>query len=51
MKLIEDRKDKEESVVEILLKNLNPELACEIEECWIDPDSISIGHLLGKGNF
>ncbi len=32
------------------LKNLKPDLACEIKQCWIEPGDINIGHLLGKGN-
>ena len=39
----------DETSLEILLKNTNPDLACEIEECWIEQDTITIGKLLGKG--
>ncbi len=40
-----------ESALEIMLTNVNPNLACEIKECWIDPDRFSIGNMVGRGKF
>ncbi len=39
------------SVLEIMLTNVNPNLACEIKDCWIDPDLFSIGNMIGRGKF
>ena len=38
-----------ETPLNFLLKNLNPGLACEIKECWIEPNSFAIDTFLGKG--
>ena len=35
--------------LEILLKNLTPDLACEIKNFWIEPGTFQLEHLLGKG--
>ena len=35
--------------LEILLKNLTPDLACEMKNFWIDPGTFQLEHLLGKG--
>ena len=40
-----------ESVLELLLKNLDPNLACEIKDCWINPEKFTVDHLLGKGMY
>ena len=32
----------EESPLELLLKNLNPNLGCDIKDCWIDPNNLNI---------
>ena len=39
----------EESPLDLLLKNLNPHLGCDIKDSWIDPNCLSIEHLLGRG--
>lgn len=38
-----------ESELEILVKNLEPKLASEIKQCFIEPDGIEIEELLGRG--
>ena len=45
-KTIEIKKD---SPLEIFLRNINPNLACEIRQCWIEPEAFSIEKFLGKG--
>ena len=40
----------EQSPLEILLKNLEPDVACEVKTCWIDPRNISFENILGTGN-
>ena len=32
-----------------LTKNLNKELAVEVENCWINPEKITTGNVLGNG--
>ena len=32
-----------------LIKNLNKELAVEVENCWINPEKITTGNVLGNG--
>ena len=32
-----------------LTKNLNKELAAEVENCWINPEKITTGNVLGNG--
>ena len=41
---------KEESTLDKFLKGLPPDLACEVKQCWIEPEDITLGNLLGKGN-
>ena len=48
MQMIE-KEEEEESHREILLRNVSPDLACEIRQCWIDPDCVATGSLLGRG--
>ena len=38
-----------QSNLEILLKNLTPDLSCEIKNCWVGPGRFQLEHLLGKG--
>ena len=45
----EPGEETEKYSLKMLLKNVNPNLACEIKECWIDPDAISLGNFLGRG--
>ena len=33
----------------MFLKNLNPGLASEIKECWVDPNTFSVEHMIGQG--
>ena len=41
---------KEDSPLELLFRNISPNLACEIKQCWIDPETLTLGTFLGKGN-
>ena len=49
----EDLFNREEnmSMLDILTKNLDPDLAQQVKECWIDPNNISVNNLLGHGKF
>ena len=40
---------KEESPLEILLRNINPNLACEIRQCWVETENFTIENYMGKG--
>ena len=42
---------KRETPINFLLKNLSPHLACEIKECWIEPNSFAIDTLLDRGTW
>ena len=35
--------------LKILLTNLTPDLACDIKNFWIEPETFQLEHLLGKG--
>ena len=48
-KMNENVNIKEESPLEILLRNINPSLACEIRQCWIETESFTVENYLGKG--
>ena len=39
----------EESILDILLKNLDSSFACEIRKLWIDPSAFTVENFLGKG--
>ena len=41
----------EESALDIFTSNLSPILAYEVQQCWIDPQIIRIGNLLGHGEY
>ena len=48
-KHLENMRPTAETPLNLLLKNLSPDLACEIKECWIEPNSFSIDTFLGRG--
>lgn len=39
----------DKSELNYLLSKLNEDLGKQVEECWIDPINLRIGHLLGNG--
>ncbi len=39
------------SILEAFLSNVNKDLACEIKECWIDPQAFSAETIVGRGKF
>lgn len=47
----EDTRTEEDSVssLEVLLTNVNPNLACEIKDCWVDPDLFTVESMIGRG--
>ena len=48
-KHLENARPATETSLNLLLKNLSPDLACKIKECWIEPNSFSIDTFLGRG--
>ena len=40
-----------DSALDMLTSNLNPIIAYEVQQCWIDPKAIRIGNLLGHGEY
>ncbi len=41
--------EKEDSVKESFMKNINPNTTIEVRKCWVGPDMLDIGELLGRG--
>ena len=37
------------TVLDILTKNLDPDLIRQVKESWVDPKSLCVQHLLGNG--
>ena len=40
---------KEDSPLEVFLRNINPDVACEIKQCWVEPENFTADSFLGKG--
>lgn len=47
---VNEVKQEEETILEILSHNLDPDMANKVKECWIDQNSFTTEHLLGKGD-
>ena len=46
---VSSNENKEDSLLEIFLKNLNPDVVCDLKDCSIDPFALQIGNFLGRG--
>ena len=40
---------KEDSPLEVFLRNISPDVAVEIRQCWVEPENFTADNFLGKG--
>lgn len=46
---IPESKREKETILDVFVSNLDPDLAKEVRESWINPSKFTAGRLLGKG--
>ena len=46
-----DKMEEEESELDLFVRNLDGDLSWQVNESWINPDSITQENLLGHGEF
>ena len=45
------RREQNVAALDILTQNLHPDIAQEVKENWVDPNTFCVKHLIGNGKF